>query len=175
MEPIRTVDAIMTRQVVTVGMDDTLNTVNAIFHAVKFHHLLVVNEENLLVGVVSDRDVLKAISPYVGTLSETIRDQATLAKRVHQIMSRRLIVVGKDTPIHKAAQLLLDHQVSCLPVTTPELAIEGILTWKDLVKYFVSRNSTVEQSSGQEVQVGDRASSYSGTHQGTNTCSESHG
>jgi hypothetical protein len=39
-----------------------------------------------LCGVISDRDLLRALSPYVGTASENARDTATLRKRVHQIM-----------------------------------------------------------------------------------------
>jgi len=38
-------------------------------------------ESGKLIGVVSDRDLLKAISPNIGTMSETYRDEATLNKR----------------------------------------------------------------------------------------------
>jgi predicted transcriptional regulator len=48
------VEEIMTSPVVTVGFDDTLATVKEIFDAVKFHHLLVV-EDGERQGVVSDR------------------------------------------------------------------------------------------------------------------------
>lgn len=53
----------MSRKVVTVAPDDSLEKVRALF--AQFHfHLLVVGERQLL-GVVSDRDLLKALSPYV--------------------------------------------------------------------------------------------------------------
>ena len=64
-----TVELIMTKKVFKVRMDDTIGTIREIFENVKFHHLLVV-EGNKLVGIISDRDVLKAISPFLGTLSE---------------------------------------------------------------------------------------------------------
>ena len=128
-----TVQEIMTTRVVTVEMDDSLEVIRDIFRKVKFHHLLVVDNERL-VGVISDRDLLKAISPYVGTMSETTRDRATLEKRAHQIMSHYPYTVRKYCSLQEATQLILRQGVSCLPVTTPEKYIEGIVTWKDLFK-----------------------------------------
>jgi acetoin utilization protein AcuB len=53
---------VMTGKVVTVKMDDPLSAVKEIFEAQRFHHVLVV-ENGKLFGVVSDRDLLKALSP----------------------------------------------------------------------------------------------------------------
>ena len=63
-DPDTTVETIMTQDVVTVDMDDPLYLIQRIFQREGFHHLLVV-EEDQLVGVISDRDLLPAISPYV--------------------------------------------------------------------------------------------------------------
>lgn len=133
--PNKTVGAIMSRRVVTVTMDDTLAKAQELFSEFHFHHILVV-EQHRLVGVLSDRDLFKAISPYVGTLSETDRDLATLRKRVHQIMSHTPITVKADTSIEAAAQLLIDKKVSCLPVVTNDDKVEGIVSWRDLLKNY---------------------------------------
>ena len=127
-----TVKSIMKPKVVTVEMDDTLETVQDIFRHVRFHHLLVVSGDQL-VGVLSDRDLFKALSPFIGTLSETNRDLSTLQKRVHHIMTRTLITVTGDTPVSQAARLLIDRNVSCLPVVGEDRKILGILTWKDIL------------------------------------------
>ncbi|MHB8722881.1 MAG: CBS domain-containing protein [Steroidobacteraceae bacterium] len=66
-----------------------------------------------MIGVVSDRDLLRALSPYVGGAAETNRDLATLIKRVHQIMTRRPLT-------------LRPQSASAEPV--------GILSWRDLLK-----------------------------------------
>ena len=101
---IRSIGEIMTARVVTIEMDDSLEVIRDIFRKVRFHHLLVVDNEKL-VGVISDRDVLKAISPYVGTMSETNRDHATLNKRAHQIMSHYPVTVRQFCPLQEAARL----------------------------------------------------------------------
>ncbi|EKD27862.1 MAG: hypothetical protein ACD_79C00519G0004, partial [uncultured bacterium] len=54
----------ITRTIVSVEMDDTLAEVRNIFNHVKFHHLLVMNKERL-VGIISDRDLLKELSPRI--------------------------------------------------------------------------------------------------------------
>jgi acetoin utilization protein AcuB len=68
---------IMSKKVVSVEMDDKLSAVKELFDRLKFHHLLVV-ESGKLVGVVSDRDLLRALSPKLGTISESEKDAALL-------------------------------------------------------------------------------------------------
>ncbi len=132
-----TVGRIMSRRPVTVSMDDTLAKAQALFAEFHFHHLLVI-EGRRLVGVISDRDVLKASSPFTGTLNETDRDAATLHKRIHQIMSRRLITVDSGTCIRTATELLIEKGVSCLPVVTEDGTAEGIISWRDLLKAYLN-------------------------------------
>ena len=131
-----TVASIMTHKVVTVEMDDTLLTINMLFKHVKFHHLLVV-ENKKLVGVISDRDFLRTVSPFLKTVCETTRDRETLNKRAHQIMNRNPITVYPETSIETAANLLLEKNISCLPVVSSHGSIEGIVTWKDILKFYL--------------------------------------
>jgi len=135
-----TVTDIMTTEVITIGLDDTLGEMQKIFEKKKFHHLLVLEEEELL-GIISDRDVFKEISPYINTLSEDARALETLKKKAHQIMSRNPITVDKDVQIEDAVHILLENDISCLPVISATRDIEGILTWKDILKYYVKRNN----------------------------------
>lgn len=127
------VEKLMTRHLVTVELDDTLRTVQEIFSHAKFHHLLVV-EEGRLYGVLSDRDLLKAISPRIATASETEKDRATLNKKVHQIMTRKPVVVKPQDSIHDAIELINKHSVACLPVVDAENRPVGILTWRDIFR-----------------------------------------
>ena len=134
-----TVESIMTRKVFKVKMDDTIGTIREIFENVKFHHLLVM-EGKKIIGIISDRDVLKAISPFLGTLSEHNYDLATLNRKAHQIMAHKPVTVYKDMSIKMAANILLNNNISCLPVVSPEGDIEGIVTWKDILRYYIKGN-----------------------------------
>ena len=126
----------MTSRVVTVDMDDRLSVVKDIFDAMKFHHLLVVDSDGKLGGVVSDRDLLKALSPFVVTAAETARDVATLNRRVHQIMSRKPITLPPDASIAEAVRLILEHRISCIPVVDAHFRPVGILSWRDILRSY---------------------------------------
>ena len=127
------VQQIMTTKIVTVELDDSLAMVKEIFDNLKFHHLLVV-ESQKLVGVVSDRDLLKALSPNLGTISATLKDEATLNKRVHQIMTSKLITLHPDATIGDAVNLFNTHKISCIPVVDNEFRPLGIVSWRDLLR-----------------------------------------
>src|SRR5258708_37517402 len=120
-------DIMMTR-VVTVEMDDRLEVVKEIFDTVNFHHLLVMDEHKKLSGVLSDRDLLRALSPYVGSAAETARDLATLNKRVHQIMTRQPITLRQESGVAEAAKLMLNNRISCIPIVDDEFKPVGIVS-----------------------------------------------
>lgn len=129
------VEDFMTKRIVTIGFDDTLETVREIFAETGFHHLLVV-EGRELQGVVSDRDLLRSLSPFVDSVVETHRDKSTLSKRVHQIMSRRPKTLGPDAELADAVQLFLTHKVSCIPIVDGEFRPVGIVSWRDVMKTY---------------------------------------
>jgi acetoin utilization protein AcuB len=134
MEPEKpTIAAIMTRGVLGVQPDTTLGEVVARFAEHGFHHLPVM-ERGRVVGMLSDRDVLRAVSPYAGTWGATMRDDATLKRRAHQVMTRRLVWAEPDTPVDEAIEQLLLRGVSCLLVMEEGRRLVGIVTWRDLLE-----------------------------------------
>jgi len=130
------VHGIMTKRLVTVEMDDKLEAVKEIFDASRFHHLLVIDVDRKLCGVVSDRDLLRALSPYVGTMNATARDTATLNKRVHQIMTRKPITLLADATLQAAVDTLLANRISCIPIVDAAFRPVGIVTWRDVLGAF---------------------------------------
>lgn len=129
------VSEIMSKHVVTVEFDDRLSTVKDIFDNAKFHHLLVV-EGGKLFGVLSDRDLLKSISPNIGTNRYTPRDLETLNKPVHSVMSRNLITLRETARVEDAIDLFNAHPVSCIPIVGAENQVLGIISWRDIMKHF---------------------------------------
>jgi acetoin utilization protein AcuB len=124
---------LMSARIVMVELDDRLEAVRDILESTGFHHVLVV-EEGKLWGVVSDRDVLRALSPFLGSAVESNRDLGTLNKRVHQIMSRKPWSLGPDAQLSAAIDLFLSHPISCIPIVDEEERPIGIVTWRDILK-----------------------------------------
>ncbi len=132
------VSSIMTRGVVTVDMDDSLQTIREILNSFEFHHVPVVDGQKLI-GIISDRDLLSELSPFLDTPSQEHRDFALLKKRAHQIMSRILITVNAGTSIEIASNLLLENNISCLPVVSSKDNVKGIVTWKDILRFYMKQ------------------------------------
>ena len=133
---------VMTADPVTVTMDTELFVIKEIFDHVYFHHLLVEDEsDNTFAGVISDRDLLFALSPYIHTASETLRDIETLQKRARQIMSRQVDTVTPTTDCNIAVQKMLNANISCLPVVGDDNVILGIVTWRDFLKNYLQQQS----------------------------------
>ena len=121
-------------------MDDSLMIVKEIFDNVSFHHLLVV-ESGKLFGVISDRDLLKALSPKIGTAAETPRDLATLNKKAHQILSRKPVTLSPDATIYEAIEIFNSHNISCIPVVDEDSKPMGIISWRDIFRAIESRRN----------------------------------
>ncbi len=138
------VQDIMTTPVHTVDMDDSILTAKCLFDRERCHHVVVL-ERNQVIGVVSDRDILKVVSPFVGhRVMERSQDLNTLKKRVHQIMSRELVTVGPDETIARAAGKMLSEGVSCLPVVDDARAPLGIVTTRDILGWAVDTSGAKE-------------------------------
>jgi acetoin utilization protein AcuB len=127
------IERIMSKPVVTVTLDDTLHVVKQIFENAKFHHLLVV-ENGKLYGVISDRDLLKSVSPFIDTLQATAHDKFTLNKKVHQIMSRKPITLTNAADVYEAIRLFNKHNISCIPIVNEKGTPIGIVSWRDILR-----------------------------------------
>jgi acetoin utilization protein AcuB len=130
---VRVID-IASKAVVTMDMDDTLAQAQRLFEEHRFHHLIVVHA-GAVMGVLSDRDLLKHLSPFIGAIDERKRDADSLNKRAHQVMTRSPITVTPGTTVCKACELMLNAGVTCLPVVDETGSLAGIVTWRDLLRW----------------------------------------
>ena len=135
--PALTVSDVMTQPVVMITMDDSIRVIRDMFERNRYHHLIVQGDNHECVGVISDRDLLKNISPFVGKLRERSEDRSLLERRAHQIMTRQLIAVRPNTALRAAARVMLDHRISCLPVVDQNGHCVGIITLRDIVNWAV--------------------------------------
>jgi acetoin utilization protein AcuB len=129
------INEIMTPHPVCVGLDDRLSTIKQIFDERHFHHVLVV-EEGVLVGVISDRDLLKAISGNIGTQRVTVNELASLDKAAHMIVTRKPITLMAGALLSEALAIFNSNRISCIPIVDADMAPIGILSWRDILQHF---------------------------------------
>lgn len=131
-----TVDGIMSREVVTVPPDTALMDIRKRLQDGGVHHMLVI-EDGILLGVISNRDVLEALSPFFDTYDEEHRDVEMLARPAREVMRTEPISVSPGTQVEEASHLLLDHDISSLPVVEGE-KLMGIVTTKDFLNHYTN-------------------------------------
>lgn len=132
------VQQVMTAHVVSVSTDDTLETVRNLFATHRFHHVVVM-ENGKIAGIISDRDLLRHMSPFAGKPTERAMDAASVRKKAHQAMTRSVMTIAPQAPAAEAALLLLNNGISCLPVVDDRGACVGIVTSRDMLRWAVGR------------------------------------
>lgn len=115
---------IASRPVVTVAVGTTLpDAVQAIFdHG--FRHLPVVSASRELVGMLSERDLLKARAERAGYWRQL---------RVESTMTRRLVVARRQASIREVAQVIIRYGVGCVPLVDDEGRLDAIITRSDVL------------------------------------------
>jgi acetoin utilization protein AcuB len=127
------INLLMSKNVITLDVDDNLTQAKHVFDQHKIHHILII-ENKKLVGVITDRDLYKHLSPQIGTHKETLRDTSLLRKKLHLIMSRELVTATKETSLNAAVVLFYDNHISCLPIVDEQFHPVGIVSWRDIIK-----------------------------------------
>ena len=121
-----TVADVMTAQVTSLAPDRSVLDAVSLFGECGFRHLLVVDGDGNLAGVLSDRDALRSMA----------RTHDPERTRVSTVMARDLVVATPDMPLANAIELLVANRINCLPVVDAGGRACGILTTTDLLKAF---------------------------------------
>lgn len=128
------IENLMNQQLLTLSMDSPLSKAKELFENNKIHHLIITDDNDLLAGVMTDRDLYKHLSPTIGTSHETHRDTSMMQKKIHQVMTRSVVTTKGQQTLNEAVELLYDNHISCLPVVDKHNKPIGIITWRDILK-----------------------------------------
>lgn len=126
----------MTRNPVTCAPDMSIQDAGNLMKKEHVHRLPVLDKNGKLIGVISEKDILKAAPSPASTLSAFESNYLLSKLTVKKIMSRNPVTISKDTPVEDAAMLMIDQDLSCLPVLE-EGKLVGIVSKSDLFKMLV--------------------------------------
>ena len=105
-------------------------------------HLPVVTRQNILVGMLTDRDVRRAGASDAPSMAEHELQYLLKKLRVQDIMTREVVTVCGTTPLAEAGQIFLQKKFGCLPVIGNDNRLEGIITVTDLLRAYVEQHDT---------------------------------
>ena len=135
--PLSPSDAIRVRDImqtsfVTVSAGDTLSTVEDIMTLGGVRHMPVVRG-GVLVGVVSERDLLRASLSNLTAFRHEERRAFLQVVEITRVMVAPPIVIAPDAEIERAARLLAEKRIGCLPVVD-EGKLIGLVTETDVLR-----------------------------------------
>ena len=104
-------------KLVTTMADASLSSLREVFAKARFQHVPVVDNTNRIVGIVSVKDYFRELSPVMDSASDPSIAVFMRSRKVHQVMITPVICISEQSSVKQAAALLLQHNISCLPVT----------------------------------------------------------
>ncbi len=149
------VGRVMNTYLVTVSPDTTIIKAKDIIEEKRINHLLVVDKNKNLLGLVSDRDVKQSWASPATTLSVHELNYLLTQLTVEMIMAKKIITISSDTTIESAALIMQENRISALPVMEAEKLV-GIITTTDVMEVLLRAIGLDEGSERFIVLVKDR-------------------
>lgn len=128
---------VMTKNPLFVHPDLSVHEARALIKREKFGRLPVLDKDNKLVGIVTERDLINA-SPSVASTLDMYEMSYLLSKlKVEKVMQRKVITVTEDVVVEEAARIMVDNEISALPVMRSDVLV-GIVSDGDLFRLFIN-------------------------------------
>lgn len=126
---VGTIDTIMTRDVISIGSDETVDKAAKLM---KEHGIanIVVESEEKPVGIITQRDIL---------LRVTAEGRDATKIKVGKVMTSPLITTGSDTTLLDAIRTMYQKNVRRLPIVDENGKLIGIVTYRDVLGILLTR------------------------------------
>ena len=129
-QPVYQADQIMSSPVVTLPTKMPLAEARSIFLQKQFRHFLVTDESGLLIGIVSDRDVLSKTT-------EQVLNGKPQPATINQVMSKSVLTASATTSIQEICQVMFNQHIGALPITSDNGEVLGLVTRSDILRSMI--------------------------------------
>ncbi|MFN8392215.1 MAG: CBS domain-containing protein [Bdellovibrionota bacterium] len=129
---------IMTRPVATLTPESSFAEARDVFRNRRYRHIPIVSASGELVGIISDRDVLREAAQQKampqGWLNELVAEQKT----VGEFMTRRVLAATPQSEIRNIARAMFEERIGSMPVVDEHGKVLGIITRSDILRTLVN-------------------------------------
>lgn len=115
---------IMSVQVISLSPKATVADAWQLFQHHGFHHIPIVDEENTVLAMLSDRDILQGPGAQKNINLENIM----------QFASHQVFCFSPDTDIRQATRALYEYDLGALPIISNDHELLGIISRTDIIK-----------------------------------------
>ncbi len=157
---------VMTSPVISVKADTSLKRAAEILDENRFSGMPVTDDEERLIGVISETDILRYTQQIIG---QPLRDphqvftkgkevlhvdithrgveviELVAATTVETLMTTEVISVKENDPLQKVSMLMYEQGINRIPVTDDNEKLSGIITRADLIRAMVEKWETINQ------------------------------
>lgn len=130
--PLHHANQIMQLRVITVSEGDEVAHAWRVLRDHQIHQAPVLNEHAQLVGIVSERDLLTAISIDSGQIVDN------LSRKVRDVMTTPAVAAAPVTDIRHIAAVMLDHGVDGVPITSDRGNLVGFISRSDILRAVIT-------------------------------------
>ena len=117
---VKRAESVMVHEPITIRKEGTVNDALSLMREYKIGGIPVVDENNYLIGIVTNRD---------------LRFQEIMERPISEVMTgENIITTTKKTGLAEAAKILQMHKIEKLPVVDSENKLIGLVTYKDITK-----------------------------------------
>ena len=145
----------MSKHPLTISENESLSDTHQYMLDQKVRHLPVLNKAGEMVGLVTEKDLLKAGPSSATSLSVWEIHELLMKVKVRQVMIKDVITATEDLPIEEAAHLMYEHKIGCLPVMRAGMLV-GIITESDVFRTFMELFATRQKGLRITMTVPDR-------------------
>ena len=155
----RAVQEIMTEQLISLEPQDDLVRAVEIMQEKEIRHVIIMDEQEKFVGLVSDRDILRNL-PYAGRrppappkrfrehlfATSSWTQSRLLPLESVMVMAQNVLHISPACSVCEAAEILYRKKISCLPVVDEQEKLRGIVTVTDLMRALLAAYEPAEKA-----------------------------
>ncbi len=144
------INDIMTRKVVTVTTGDSVEECARLLQKHNISGLPVLGKDGKVAGIVTEGDLIRRASRikapgyleilggliYLGSPQKFVDElQRAMSLEAGNLMSKKVISIKPDDTMEKAATLMIENEISRLPVLDEDGNLIGIVSRRDIMQH----------------------------------------
>lgn len=143
------VERIMTSPCITFNAEGTIDEIITLMHEKNIHHVPIVDDDNRLLGIISDRDIKQA-------LPSNLQDRRVLDLNVPitKIMAKNVITCHPLDFVEEIALDFYNENIGSIPVVKRGKVV-GIVTAKDMLNTFIELTGVITPGTTIQIQIPD--------------------
>lgn len=128
---------IMTSPVVTLSLENSLEDAWKLIRNRRFRHVPVLSNEKRIVGIISDRDLLREAAG-VGIDTPNTTEKRRERKTITHFIKTKVLTASPETEIREIARTMFEERIGSMPVVDESGDLVGIITRSDILRTIIN-------------------------------------